>query len=138
MDTSLVTQILREGIWVAIKLGGPMLVLSMVVGVLIAIFQAVTQIHEHRPRPACCPGKTLPPPMPSHASPSTPKSSSSPYLRQSIFLFTEISLPSPAPPQHLKAASQAPHNRNTSKPLPRFHIAAVPRSLPLLRRFNLQ
>ena len=46
MDTSLVTQILREGIWVAIKLGGPMLVLSMVVGVLIAIFQAVTQIHE--------------------------------------------------------------------------------------------
>ncbi len=46
MDTSLVTQILREGIWVAIKLGGPMLVLSMVVGVLIAIFQAATQIHE--------------------------------------------------------------------------------------------
>ena len=46
MDTSLVTQILREGIWVAIKLGGPTLVLSMLVGVLIAIFQAVTQIHE--------------------------------------------------------------------------------------------
>ena len=46
MDTSLVTQILREGIWVAIKLGGPMLVLSMLAGVLIAIFQAVTQIHE--------------------------------------------------------------------------------------------
>ena len=37
---------LREGIWVAIKLGGPTLVLSMLVGVLIAIFQAVTQIHE--------------------------------------------------------------------------------------------
>lgn len=46
MDTSLVTQLLREGVWVAIKLGGPMLILSMVVGVLIAIFQAVTQIHE--------------------------------------------------------------------------------------------
>ena len=46
MDTSLVTQILREGIWVAIKLGGPMLILSMMVGVLMAIFQAVTQIHE--------------------------------------------------------------------------------------------
>ena len=46
MDTNLVTQILREGIWVAIKLGGPMLVLSMVVGVLMAIFQAVTQIHK--------------------------------------------------------------------------------------------
>ncbi|WP_251315786.1 flagellar biosynthesis protein FliQ [Flintibacter muris] len=46
MDTSLITQKLREGIWVVIKLGGPMLVLSMAVGVLVAIFQAVTQIHE--------------------------------------------------------------------------------------------
>ena len=46
MDTSFVTQILREGVWVAIKLGGPTLILSMLVGVLIAIFQAVTQIHE--------------------------------------------------------------------------------------------
>ena len=46
MDTNSITQTLREGIWVAIKLGGPMLILSMAVGVLIAIFQAVTQIHE--------------------------------------------------------------------------------------------
>jgi len=46
MDTSSITQVLREGMWVAIKLGGPMLVLSMLVGVFIAIFQAVTQIHE--------------------------------------------------------------------------------------------
>lgn len=46
MDTDAITTILREGIWVALKLAGPMLVLSMIVGVLIAIFQAVTQIHE--------------------------------------------------------------------------------------------
>lgn len=46
MDTSVVTRIMREGVWVAIQLGGPMLILSMAVGVLIAIFQAVTQIHE--------------------------------------------------------------------------------------------
>ena len=46
MDINSITQLMREGVWVAIKLGGPMLVLSMVVGVLIAIFQAVTQIHE--------------------------------------------------------------------------------------------
>ena len=46
IDTSLITQKLREGVWVVIKLGGPMLVLSMMVGVLVAIFQAVTQIHE--------------------------------------------------------------------------------------------
>ena len=46
MDTTMVTGVLREAVGVVIKLGGPMLVLSMVVGVLIAIFQAVTQIHE--------------------------------------------------------------------------------------------
>lgn len=46
MDTSVVTRIMREGVWVAIQLGGPMLILSMAVGVLVAIFQAVTQIHE--------------------------------------------------------------------------------------------
>ena len=46
MDTTQITELLREGVWVAIKLGGPMLILSMAVGVLIAIFQAVTQIHE--------------------------------------------------------------------------------------------
>ena len=46
MDTNAISQILREGIWVVLKIGGPMLILSMMVGVLIAIFQAVTQIHE--------------------------------------------------------------------------------------------
>ena len=46
MDTGAITQLLREGIWTVIKIGGPMLLLSMVVGVVIAIFQAVTQIHE--------------------------------------------------------------------------------------------
>ncbi len=46
MDVNQATEVLREGVWVALKLGGPMLLLSMVVGVLIAIFQAVTQIHE--------------------------------------------------------------------------------------------
>lgn len=46
MNTTVVTRVLREGIWVVLKIGGPMLVLSMVMGVLIAIFQAVTQIHE--------------------------------------------------------------------------------------------
>ena len=38
--------ILREGIGVALKIGAPMLLLSMLVGILVAIFQAVTQIHE--------------------------------------------------------------------------------------------
>ena len=46
MDTAMVGEILREGVWLVIKLCAPMLLLSMLVGVLLAIFQAVTQIHE--------------------------------------------------------------------------------------------
>ena len=38
--------ILRDGVGVALKLGAPMLLLSMAVGILVAVFQAVTQIHE--------------------------------------------------------------------------------------------
>lgn len=41
-----VGEVLRGGILVALKIGAPLLLLSMVVGVLVAIFQAVTQIHE--------------------------------------------------------------------------------------------
>ena len=46
MDTTTVIDVLREAVSVALKLGGPMLILSRLVGVVIAIFQAVTQIHE--------------------------------------------------------------------------------------------
>ncbi len=42
----MITELMREGVWVVIKLCAPMLLLSMLVGVLLAIFQAVTQIHE--------------------------------------------------------------------------------------------
>ncbi|HJA35499.1 MAG TPA: flagellar biosynthetic protein FliQ [Firmicutes bacterium] len=46
MDAATVSDTLREGVMVALKLGGPLLILSMAVGILVAIFQAVTQIHE--------------------------------------------------------------------------------------------
>ena len=46
MDTTQVADLLRDGVNVALKLASPMLVLSMLVGVVVAIFQAVTQIHE--------------------------------------------------------------------------------------------
>lgn len=46
MDATQVSDVMRGAILVALKLGGPMLILSLVVGVLVAIFQAVTQIHE--------------------------------------------------------------------------------------------
>ena len=46
MNIEMVSEILREGVWLVIRLCAPMLLLSMLVGVLLAIFQAVTQIHE--------------------------------------------------------------------------------------------
>ena len=46
MNLDLVTEAFREGMWVVIKISGPMLLLSMAVGILLALFQAVTQIHE--------------------------------------------------------------------------------------------
>ena len=46
MDTTLVMDLLRDAVGVAIKRASPMLLLSMLVGVVVAIFQAVTQIHE--------------------------------------------------------------------------------------------
>ena len=46
MDAAAISDLMRDAVGVAIKLGGPMLVLSMLVGVVVAIFQAVTQIHE--------------------------------------------------------------------------------------------
>lgn len=41
-----VVDVMREGVGVALRLGAPVLLLSMLVGILVAIFQAVTQIHE--------------------------------------------------------------------------------------------
>ena len=46
VDWMHVADVLREGMGVALKLGAPLLLLSMLVGILVAIFQAVTQIHE--------------------------------------------------------------------------------------------
>lgn len=38
--------VFREGVGVAIRLGAPILLLCMFIGVVMAILQAVTQIHE--------------------------------------------------------------------------------------------
>lgn len=41
-----VVDVFRDAIGVVIRMVGPMLLLSMAVGVIVAILQAVTQIHE--------------------------------------------------------------------------------------------
>jgi len=46
MNSADVAVIFGDGLGVAIRLGGPILLLCMLVGVIVAILQAVTQIHE--------------------------------------------------------------------------------------------
>ena len=46
MSASDVLSILSEGFLVAFKIAGPLLIASIVIGLIVAIFQAATQIHE--------------------------------------------------------------------------------------------
>ena len=41
-----VMAVFQEALLVALKLAGPLLVVSIVIGLVVAIFQAATQIHE--------------------------------------------------------------------------------------------
>lgn len=46
MTPDQVMDIMREAMLVAFELAGPLLIISIIVGLIIAIFQAATQIHE--------------------------------------------------------------------------------------------
>jgi len=46
MTGSEVLDIARDGIWVLIIVSAPMMIVGLVVGVVIALFQALTQIQE--------------------------------------------------------------------------------------------
>jgi flagellar biosynthetic protein FliQ len=46
MTNSQIMEVMQAAVIIGIKLAGPILLLSMFVGVLISIFQAATQIHE--------------------------------------------------------------------------------------------
>ena len=46
MDGLQVLDIARDGIWVMIIVAAPMMIVGLVVGVVIALFQALTQIQE--------------------------------------------------------------------------------------------
>lgn len=41
-----VMDVAREGLWVLIKVSAPIMIVGLVVGVVIALFQALTQIQE--------------------------------------------------------------------------------------------
>jgi len=46
MTGAAVLDLAREGIWVMILVAAPMMIAGLVVGVVIALFQALTQIQE--------------------------------------------------------------------------------------------
>ncbi|MFN4274930.1 MAG: flagellar biosynthesis protein FliQ [Ferrovibrio sp.] len=41
-----VVDIMRDGIWVLIKVAGPAMIVSLVIGIAISLFQALTQLQE--------------------------------------------------------------------------------------------
>lgn len=46
MTTAEVMEVLKQAMLVAFQMAGPLLIISIVVGLIVAIFQAATQIHE--------------------------------------------------------------------------------------------
>lgn len=46
MTENMVMSIIKEALYTSMLVGGPILILSLVVGLLVSIFQATTQIQE--------------------------------------------------------------------------------------------
>ncbi len=46
MTEDIVLSLGREAIWTTVALAGPLLIASLIVGLVVSIFQAVTQINE--------------------------------------------------------------------------------------------
>jgi flagellar biosynthetic protein FliQ len=46
MDLTDVLEIAREALWVTIKVSGPLMIVSLVIGLGVSLFQALTQIQE--------------------------------------------------------------------------------------------
>lgn len=46
MDLATVSSIMREGIFTTITIAGPVLLVAMVIGLVVAIFQATTSIQD--------------------------------------------------------------------------------------------
>jgi flagellar biosynthetic protein FliQ len=46
MDGALVVDICREALWVMVKISAPLMLVALTVGLIISLFQALTQIQE--------------------------------------------------------------------------------------------
>ena len=41
-----VVDVMRDGVWVLLKVAGPAMIVSLVIGLIISLFQALTQLQE--------------------------------------------------------------------------------------------
>lgn len=46
MDQAIILDFARQAIWVTLKIGAPTMLIGLFVGVLVGLFQALTQIQE--------------------------------------------------------------------------------------------
>jgi flagellar biosynthetic protein FliQ len=46
MSQGEILNVFNEGLWLIVMIAGPILLASVVIGLIVAIFQAATQIHE--------------------------------------------------------------------------------------------
>ncbi len=46
MDQAIILDFSREAIWLTLKIGAPVMLIGLFVGVLVGLFQALTQIQE--------------------------------------------------------------------------------------------
>ena len=46
MSGAEILDVARDGIWTLLKVAGPLMIVGLLVGVMIALFQALTQIQE--------------------------------------------------------------------------------------------
>lgn len=46
MDEAIILDLFREAMFTVFKISGPMLIVAMTVGLIVAVFQATTQIQE--------------------------------------------------------------------------------------------
>jgi flagellar biosynthetic protein FliQ len=46
MDIGVALSLVREALWLTLILSGPLLIVSLLTGVVVGVFQAATQVHE--------------------------------------------------------------------------------------------
>ena len=46
MDENLIFDLVRQALWIAVRMAAPLLIVALVVGVVIGLFQALTSVQE--------------------------------------------------------------------------------------------